>query len=96
MSGLTKLLASVALIISLFAFLPGSAEAQWHGGWRGGWHGGWRGGGWGWGRGFGWGWGYPYAYYPGPYYYPGPPCGWTHVRVWWHGHWAARRVWRCW
>ena len=53
----------------------------------------------GWGPGHGWS--YPYAYYPGPYYYatpysPGPACNWVRLRVWRNGHWAYRRAWRCW
>jgi hypothetical protein len=69
MSRLTRFFASAVLILSFLAFMPGSADARWRGGyWRGGW-------GWGpafglgLGLGYGWGWGYPYAYYPGPYYY---------------------------
>jgi hypothetical protein len=100
MSKLARFLASAALIFSVFAFAPGSADAHWRGGyWRGGW-------GWGpafglgLGLGYGWGWGYPYAYYPGPYYYGtpyygGPACGWARVRVWRNGHWVYRRAWRC-
>jgi hypothetical protein len=103
MSKLVKIFSGIALIVSVVAFAPGSAEARWHGGgwhghggWHGGWHRGWRGGGWGWGPavGFGWGWGAPYAYYPGPYY--GGDCGWVRVRVWRNGHRVLRRVWRCW
>ena len=46
---------------------------------------------------FGWGWGgYPYPYYYGGPYYAAPACGWTHYRVWRHGHWVVRRAWRCW
>ena len=76
MSRLTRFFASAVLIFSFLAFVPGSADARWRGGyWRGGW-------GWGpafglgLGLGYGWGWGYPYAYYPGPYYYatPYPPA----------------------
>ena len=59
-------LAGAALVVSIVAFMPGSADAHWRGAyWRGGW-------GWGpafglgLGLGYGWGWGYPYAYYPGP------------------------------
>lgn len=101
MSRLIRFFASAVLILSFLAFMPGSADARWRGGyWRGGW-------GWGpafglgLGLGYGWGWGYPYAYYPGPYYYatpypPGPACGWTRIRVWRNGHWAYRRAWRCW
>ena len=102
MSRFTKTIASATLILSILAFVPGSAEARWHGGWHGGWRGGWGWGpavgfgvGLGWGR--GWGWGYPYAYYPGPYYYAVPPaCGWARVRIWRQGHWVLRRAWRCW
>ena len=79
MSKLARFLASAALIFSVFAFAPGSADAHWRGGyWRGGW-------GWGpafglgLGLGYGWGWGYPYAYYPGPYYYGTPYYGARHV-----------------
>src|SRR6478609_11662179 len=55
MSRLMKAFATVALIFSLIAITPVSAEARWGGGWHGGgwhgggWRGGWRGGGWGWG-----------------------------------------------
>ena len=62
MSRLTRFFASAVLILSFLAFMPGSADARWRGGyWRGGW-------GWGpafglgLGLGYGWGWGYPYAY----------------------------------
>ncbi|HET7192566.1 MAG TPA: hypothetical protein VFI98_11735 [Pseudolabrys sp.] len=99
MSRLTQVFASAALVLCVIAFAPGSAEARWHGGWHGGWHRGW--GGFGWGPAFGFGWGYPYAYYPGPYYYAAPyyarpACGWSRARVWRNGHWALRRAWRCW
>ena len=101
MSRLTKFLSGAALVVSIVAFMPGSADAHWRRAyWRGGW-------GWGpafglgLGLGYGWGWGYSYAYYPGPNYYatpypPGPACGWGRVRVWRDGHWAYRRAWRCW
>jgi hypothetical protein len=102
MSKFLKFFAIAALVAGGFAVTPAPAAAyhggHWHGG--GGWHGGgWRGG-WGgpgiaFGFGPGWGWGgYPYSYYDD--YYAGPPCGWAHVRVWRHGHWALRRAWRCW
>src|SRR4029079_6648189 len=56
MSRLMKAFATVALIFSLIAITPVSAEARWGGGWHGGgWHGGgWRGGGWGGWRGGRW------------------------------------------
>jgi len=104
MSKLVKAFAVVAVIAGAMAALPGTAEAQWHGG-HGGWHGGWHGGGWGWGPGFGlglglgYGVGYPYYYGGGPYYgpgyYGGPGCGYRRIRVWAGDHWALRRVWRC-
>jgi len=93
-SKLARFLASAALIFSFFAFVPGSADAHWRGGyWRGGW-------GWGpafglgLGLGYGWGWDYPYTYYPRSYY-GGPACGWARVRVWRNGHRVSRRAWRC-
>lgn len=96
MSKLGKFLAIAALVAGGFAITPGPAAAYYHGGghWHGGYGGHWHGGGWGWGRGFGWGWG-GYPYYAQPYYAQ-PACGWTHVRVWRHGHWYLRRAWRCW
>ncbi|HSL80707.1 MAG TPA: hypothetical protein VK877_13720 [Pseudolabrys sp.] len=101
MSRPSKFLAGAAVIFSIVAFMPASADAHWRGGyWRGGW---------GWGPAFGlglgighgWGWGYPYAYPPGPYYYGTPyygrpACGWVRVRAWRNGHRVYRRVWRCW
>ena len=40
-----------------------------------------------------------YGYYGyGPYYaapYYGGDCGWVRTRVWRHGYWVVRRVWRC-
>src|SRR6187402_131624 len=65
-------MAAVAVIAvgAATAALPGTAEARWHGGWRG--HGGWGWGGFGWGfaPGFAVGFGAPYygGYYGGPYY----------------------------
>jgi len=69
----------------------GHGRGGWHGG---GWHGGhWHGGGWGFGPGFALGYGLGVA----PYYAYGPgDCGWVRVRVWRHGYWVFRRVWRCW
>jgi len=99
MAKLVKVTAAAALIAAAMVITPGTAEARWHGG-HGGWHHGWHGG-WGWapafglGLGLGYGWGYPY-YYGNPYYYGAPACGWTRVRVWRHGYWVIRRVWRCW
>lgn len=104
MSKFLKFFAIAALVAGAFAMTPAPAAAQRHHG-GGHWHGGgghFRGGGWGgFGPGFvlgfgpAWSWGgYPYSYYDDNY--AGPPCGWTHVRVWRHGHWALRRAWRCW
>ena len=45
MSRLTRFFAGAVLIFSFLAFMPGSADARWRGGyWRGGW---------GWGPAFG-------------------------------------------
>lgn len=84
-------------------FHGGGHGGGWHGG-GGGWHGGgghWRGGGWGggFGPGFALGLGFgaaPYYGY-GPYYAApyGGDCGWVRTRVWRHGYWVVRRVWRC-
>jgi hypothetical protein len=51
--------------------------------------------------GFGYGLGVRYSgvyyYAPPPVYYADPgACGWDAVRIWRHGTWRARRVWRCW
>lgn len=98
MSKIVKFFAIAALVGGAFAMTPAPAAAyHGHGGWHGGgghWHGGWGGPGVVFGFGPAWGWGgYPYSYYGD---YAGPPCGWAHVRVWRHGHWALRRAWRCW
>jgi len=102
MSRFTKLLAGVVLAAGLSAAVPQVAMAQhhWHGG--GGHH--WHGGGWGGGFGPGFALGFglgaaPYYYGGGPYYaspYYGGDCGWVRTRVWRHGYWHIRRVWRCW
>jgi hypothetical protein len=97
MSRFVKCFATVALIFSLIAFAPGSADARWGGGWhgggwRGGGWGGWRGGGWGWGPAFvvgfapafAWGVGPGWGWGPGwgnPYWNAGARCGWVPVRV---------------
>jgi hypothetical protein len=92
MSKLVKLFAIAALIASALAVTPGSAEAYWR---RHYW-----GGGWGWGPGITLGWGgypyYPYYARARPYYYAAPDCGYVRVKVWRHGHWVRRSVWRCW
>jgi hypothetical protein len=75
-------LAALFLIVGAFAVAT-PAQARWHHGWHGGSH-----------FAFGWG-GYPYPYYYGGSYYAAPACGWTHYRVWRHGHWVIRRAWRC-
>jgi hypothetical protein len=98
MSKIFRTIASAALIAGALALVPGSAQARWHGGWHGGWHHGWHGGGWGWGwPAFGAGLGLGYVasspYYYAPYY--GGGCGWRPIRVWRHGYWVVRRVWRC-
>lgn len=86
--------AAVAVIAvgAATAALPGTAEARWHGGWRG--HGGWGGGGFGWGfaPGFAVGFGAPYygGYYGGPYAYGGD-C--VMRRRWVINRWG-HRVWR--
>jgi hypothetical protein len=105
MSKFSKVLTGVVLAAGLALAAPQAADAQhfhgghggWHGGgWHGGgWHGGghWHGGGWGFGPGFALGYGLGVA----PYYAYGPgDCGWVRVRVWRHGSWVFRRVWRCW
>jgi hypothetical protein len=99
MSKFTKLMAGAILALGIAAAAPQAAMAQhWHGG---GWGRGWHGGGWGWGGfapGFALGLGVasaPYWYGYGPYAYGGS-CGWVHTRVWRHGFWVIRRVWRCW
>lgn len=57
MSRLTRFFASAVLILSFLAFMPGSADARWRGGyWRGGW---------GWGPAFGLGLGLGYGIPPG-------------------------------
>jgi len=80
---------TAALITAAVPLLTSDAQA-----WRG-----WRGGGWGWG-GFAPGFALgvasaPYWYGYGPYAYGGG-CGWVRTRVWRHGFWVIRRVWRCW
>lgn len=86
--------AAVAVIAvgAATAALPGTAEARWHGGWRG--HGGWGSGGFGWGfaPGFAVGFGAPYygGYYGGPYAYGGD-C--VMRRRWVINRWG-HRVWR--
>ena len=83
MSGFTKLLAVLALIVGVNAVASSAAEARWgHRHWHGGW--GWRAP-------------YPYYGYYGPPYYAGPPaCGYARVLVWRNGYRVWRRVWRCW
>ena len=84
--------AAVAVIAvgAATAALPGTAEARWHGGWRG--HGGWGGGGFGWGfaPGFAVGFGAPYygGYYGGPYYAYGGDC--VMRRRWVINRWGHR------
>lgn len=101
MSKFSKVLTGLVLAAGLALAAPQAADAQhFHGGWHGGgwhgggWHGGhWHGGGWGFGPGFALGYGIGAA----PYYAYGPgDCGWVRVRVWRHGYWTLRRVWRCW
>ena len=88
-------MAAVAVIAvgAATAALPGTAEARWHGGWRG--HGGWGWGGFGWGfaPGFAVGFGAPYygGYYGGPYYAYGGDC--VLRRRWVINRWG-HRVWR--
>ena len=110
MSRLMKCFATVALIFSLIALAPVSAEARWGGGWHGGgWHGGgWRGGGWGgwrgggW-RGGGWGWGPAFAVGFAPAFAWGVGPGWGWGPGWGNPYWNAGgprcgwvpvRVWR--
>jgi hypothetical protein len=102
MSKLSKFLAGAVLAIGVAAAVPQAANAQWHH--HGGWHGGWHGGGWGWGGGFAPGFALGFGVGAAPYYGYGPyyaapyggDCGWVRQRVWRHGYWVVRRVWRCW
>ena len=100
MSRLMKSFATLALIFSLIALAPGSAEARWGGGWHGGgWHGGgWGGGGWGGGgwrgggwRGGGWGWGPAFAvgFAPAFAWGVGPGWGWGWGPGWGNPYWNA-------
>jgi hypothetical protein len=99
MSKFSKILAGLTLAIGVAVAAPQAANAQWHH------HGGhWHGGGWGgFGPGFALGFGigaapyYGYGpYYAAPYAYGPGGCGWVRTRVWRHGYWVVRRVWRCW
>jgi hypothetical protein len=99
MSKFSKLLAGAVLALGVAVAVPQAAMAQHHGHWHGGGH--WRGGGWGGGFGPGFALGFglgaaPYYGY-GPYYAApyGGDCGWVRQRVWRHGYWVVRRVWRC-
>ncbi len=110
MSKVMKFFAGIVLVVSLFAFTPGNADARWAGGWHGGgWHGGgwrgggWRGGGWGgWRRG-GWGWGPGFAVGFAPAFAWGAGPGWGWGPGWGNPYWYASgprcgwvpvRVWR--
>ena len=87
MTGLSKVVAAVALTASIFTFSSTGAEAYYRDCYYRG-CGQWAGWGWGpWGPAVGWGQGNPYFY--------GPQCGWVRTRMWHNGHRVVGRAWRC-